>query len=269
MRFQRIHEAVNHQPWFISSAGYSSVRALLENAMAKTGADIGEDFADFIRQRPDMAFDQMTGTATIYVLGVLGPHLSNIEKSCGNTSYGDIVAEIEQAKEAGAARINFLFDSPGGACMGCHEAAQAISRLRDETSIFTVAFTDGLMCSAAYYLAAGCTAIVATESAMVGNIGVILPWVDSSGAWEMMGLEFDPIVSEGSDLKSTMHGPSLTEDQREFLQDNVNRMGGMFRSHVSANRQVHDEVFRAGWYGGSDAVLLGLADVVGASPAAI
>jgi len=153
--------------------------------------------------------------------------------------------------------------------MGCHEAAQAISRLRDETSIFTVAFTDGLMCSAAYYLAAGCTAIVATESAMVGNIGVILPWVDSSGAWEMMGLEFDPIVSEGSDLKSTMHGPSLTEDQREFLQDNVNRMGGMFRSHVSANRQVHDEVFRAGWYGGSDAVLLGLADVVGASPAAI
>lgn len=273
MRFQRIHEAVFHQPWFISSQGYSSVRAIFDKVMnrpAGSKEDWDEMLADFVRARPDMAFNVATRTATIHILGVLGPHLSNVEKSCGNTSYEDITSEIDEAKGLGAERINFIVDSPGGACMGCHEAATAISRLKDETSIITVAFTDGLMCSAAYYLASGCTAIVATESSIVGNVGVILPWVDSSGEWEMMGLDFQPITSEGADLKSTMHGPSITDTQREFLQESVNKIGGMFKDHVARNRHsVSDEVWRAGWYGGTDAVLYGLADLVGSSADAI
>jgi protease-4 len=269
MRFQRIHEAVNFQPWFISSQGYASIRALFEKVMTRpAGAkeDWDEMLADFVRARPDMSFDRATGTATIHVLGVLGPHLSNVEKSCGNTSYEDITKEIAEAKLLGATRINFIFDSPGGACMGCHEAAEAIAELKNNSTIITVAFTEGLMCSAAYYLASGCSAIVATKSAIVGNIGVILPWVDSSGAWEMMGLDFQPITSDGADLKSAMHGPSLSEGQREFLQEGVNRLGEMFREHVKLGRlHLADEVFRAGWYGGTEAQTLGLIDEVGDS----
>jgi len=274
MRFQRIHEAINHQPWFISPQGYSSIRAIFEKASNRpAGAkeDWDEMLADFVRARPDMAFDVPTRTARIHILGVVGPHLSVMEKSCGNTSYQDIVSEIERAKNLGAERINFIFDSPGGACMGCHEAAVAIAALRDETSIFTVAFTDGMMCSAAYYLASGCNAIIATESAIVGNVGVILPWVDQSGMWAMLGLDFQPITSEGADLKSAMHGPSLTESQRSFLQEGVNQIGAMFKNHVAENRglALSDEVWRAGWYGGSDAVTLGLADLVADSAEAI
>lgn len=267
MRFQRIYEAVNFQPWFISAPGYSSVRSLVEKAMQREKGDLGDIFADFVRLRPEMQFDNASKTATISIFGILGPHLSNIEKSCGNTSYEDIRSEIEQAKAMGAERINFVIDSPGGAVMGCDETAKAISALKDETSIITVAFTDTIMCSAAYYLASGCTAIVGTRSAMIGNIGVILPWVDSSGEWEMLGLKFEPFVNEEADLKSAMHGPSLTESQREFLQTRANTLGKMFLGHVEAQRgeYLDEEVWRAGWYGGDDALRLGLIDVVGNS----
>lgn len=268
MRFQRIHEAVHFRPWFISAAGYASVRALVEKAMSRGTEARSEDldgfFADFVRRRPTLQFNVASRTADISVFGVVGPYLSNIEKACGNTGYEEIVSEIEEAKNLGAERINFHFDSPGGYCTGCDEAAQAIAAIKDETSIFTVAHTDTIMCSAAYYLAAGCSAIVGTRSATIGNIGVILPWVDSSKLWEIEGYDFQPITSEGADLKSTMHGPSITENQRAFLQEDVNKMGEMFRDHVLTHRpQIDFEVFRAGWYGGDKALELGLVDMVG------
>lgn len=273
MRLQRIQEAVYFRPWFISPQGYGSVRAMVDNLSDKPKSSKEEwdaFLSDFVRARPDMAFNHATGIATIHIFGVVGPHLSNIERSCGNTSYEQITSEIDQAKTLGATRINFIFDSPGGYCTGCDETAKAIAAIQEETDIFTVAFTETTMCSAAYYLAAGCSAIVATRSAMVGNVGVILPWVDSSGEWAAIGLDFQPIVNEGADLKSTMHGPSLTEAQREFLQDDVNNLGEMFKRHVSNHRKkLSNEVWRAAWYGGDEALVHGLVDMVGISPNAI
>jgi ClpP class serine protease len=274
MRFQRIHEAVNFQPWFISAAGYASVKSLVDRAMSQPIArneGLDDFFSDFVRQRPAMTFDDHTKRATIYVFGVVGPYLSNIEKACGNTGYEEIQSEIADACDKGAQRIDFIFDSPGGAVTLCDETAQAIASLKEQ-GIVTVAFTETQMCSAAYYLASGCDVIIATRSSQVGNIGVICPWVDSSMLWAIEGLDFQPITSEGADLKSTMHGPSITEDQRQFLQESIDSIGTMFRDHVKAGRagrDLSDEVWRAGWYGGDDAKLLGLVDIVGNSPDAL
>lgn len=270
MRLQRIHEAVHYRPWFISPSGYASVRALLDKAESRPlradsdGDDDDGIFSSFVRSRPSIKIDPATRTATIFVFGVLGPHLTLIEKSCGNTSYQDIQSEIAQAIASNVERINFIFDSPGGTVTGCDECAKAIAAIKDEADILTVAFTDTLMCSAAYYLASGCSAIVATRTATVGNIGVICPWVDESKMWELLGLEFQPITNDGADLKSTMHGPSITDEQRAFLQQDVNSTGEMFQDHVLSNRpQLDAEVFRAGWYSGERAESLGLVDMIG------
>lgn len=265
MRFQRIHEAVHYRPWFISASGYASVRMLLDKAMARgfsasIADDIAEDIGDFVRQRPSMIFDEVTGIARIHIFGVLGQHLSKIEKTCGNTDYADVMSEIDLAKGSGARAILFIFDSPGGMVTGCDECAQAIANC----GIDTVAWSDSLACSAAYYLAAGCKRIVATRTAIVGNIGVICPWVDESKLWEIEGIDFQPITSEGADLKSTFHGPSITEEQRAFVQEDINQAGALFRMHVGFHRvQVDDEVWRAGWYSGDRAKSLGLIDEVG------
>ena len=87
MRFQRIHEAINFQPWFISASGYASVRDLVERAMKgeikipesrKEGLD--DYFADFVRKRPALEIDP-AGIATLSIFGVVAPHISNIEKA--------------------------------------------------------------------------------------------------------------------------------------------------------------------------------------------
>lgn len=265
MRFQRVYEAVHHQPWFISASGYASVRDLVERAMKgeiklpeSRNEGLDDYFSDFVRKRPALEIDP-AGIAIISIFGVVAPHMSNIEKACGNTGYEEIYEEIETAIQRGAKGILFNVDSPGGSVLGCDEAAQAIASVK----LPTVAFTDTSACSAAYYLAAGCDTIVATQSAYVGNIGTICPWVDKAKMWEVVGLAFDPITNSGADLKSTMHGPSITDSQRQFLQEQVNRSGQMFHDHVSTYRNVKDEVWRAGWYSGESARALGLIDQIG------
>lgn len=267
MRFQRIYEAVYHQPWFITSSGYSAVREILDKAMKgeikiPDGRNEGLDefLSDFVRRRPAMVYNRDTAIAEISVFGVVAPHLSNIEKACGNTGYEEIHAEISEAIGQGARGIFFDFDSPGGSCLACDETAKAIS----ECPLPTVGFSAGLMCSAAYYLCAGCDYVTATNSAIVGNIGVIKPWVDKTKLWDLEGLDFQPLTNEGADLKSTGHGPSISETQREFLQDGINATAALFHEHVLLGREnIKSEVWRAGWYSGQRALELGLIDSIG------
>ncbi len=105
--------------------------------------------------------------------------------------------------------------------------------------------------------------MVASPSALVGSIGTILPWIDKSKMWSLNGIEFDPIVNDGADLKGMMHGPSLTDDQRDFLQQHVNDLASQFQQHVSDFRELDDEVWRAGVYIGERAAGINLVDDIG------
>jgi ClpP class serine protease len=263
MRFQRIHEAVHFRPWFISTSGYESVRALLSKAMdgkmpTKQAGDDDDWMSNFVRVRPEMEVDG-NGIAKIYIFGVLGLHLTGIEKTCGNTDYGDVQREISQAIGQGARGILFVIDSPGGMVTGCDECARAIS----ECQIPTVAFTDTMVCSAAYYVAAGVDSIVASQSSELGNVGIIMPWVDTSKMLELMGVRPEPIVNEGATLKSIGREGSLSDEQRQFLQDTANQSAGRFQGHIAAHRVVDEEIWKAGWYSGEMAESLGLIDFIG------
>ena len=51
------------------------------------------------------------------------------------------------------------------------------------------AFSSGLMCSAAYWVASQAQAIYVTPSARVGSIGVVQPVVDESEALRSQGVD--------------------------------------------------------------------------------
>ena len=140
-----------------------------------------------------------------------------------------------------------------------------MANLISDLQVPTAAFVDGVCASAAYYMASGADYIVCTNSALIGSIGVIAPWVDESMMYSLIGLKFDPITNEGADLKSTGHSPSLTPTQREYLQGQVNDLAREFKEFVAAHRpaSLSQEVWRAGAYHGSRAVALGLADRIG------
>jgi signal peptide peptidase SppA len=257
MRFQHIIEQVYYKPWFITPEGYASVRTVVESKFAQSidGTDDNNALTMLIRQRTPACVDA-NGIGHVNMLGVLGNKLSKIEESCGNTDYQRVASEISGLIDAGVSGIMFDIDSPGGTVAGNAELVDMIQSI----PVPTVAFTDSQMCSAAYNVAASCKYIFATKSATIGSIGCIIPWVDKSEMWSDAGLKFDPITNKDADLKSAMHGPSLTSEQREYLQAYVEEAYSQFKGNVLRNRKVPSSAMRGQGFLGTQALKNNLID---------
>lgn len=258
----RMLASIKGETWMIRPDMVQSF-ALSALELGEQRADSDDWLANYYTRR-QAAFLDADKIAHIEVRGALLNKAPAIYEKWGiATTYETVIAETEAAKQQGAKGILYVFDSPGGTVAGVIEGGAAIG----QAGIPTVAFCSGLACSAAYWLASGCSAIVATPSATIGNIGAIISWADCSAFWNDMGIEFKALVSEGADLKSTFH---LEPDaaQLEFLQESINAAGQDFKNHVAMGRgkagaDLDDEVWRAGWYSGAKAGNLGLLDDIG------
>lgn len=241
MSFSRIISRVYAEPWFITPGGFAAVDRLLRARFVRQNGDEMPDVSMFATPREPMSIDA-NGIAHIEICGTLAKDISMIEKCCGATDYEDIEDDLKASMEAKVRGIWLEIDSPGGACTGNSEVAdllQAISR-----EIPTLAYTDGLMCSAAYNIGVSAREVWASPSATVGSIGAIIPWEDSTGEWQMEGREFAPITNAEGDLKGAMMGPSLTVAQRASLAEYVQDSFNLFKQNVLRNRNVSDEAMR-------------------------
>lgn len=269
MRYAQIHEQIFQRPWFITPSAHATLRQLFlahANILIKPRADDdkeGNPLSLFVnpRQPVQVATD---GIAAIHVLGPLGKNLSKIEQSCGATGFEQIRADYATAIAGGAKGILLKFDSPGGTVQGTPELAEFIA----SKPLPTVAYTEDMMASAAYYLAAGADAIVATTSAEVGSIGVYIPWMDYSQQLADEGLRPDPIVNKEGDLKALGFTGSLSAEQRAYLQTRVDEDFADFKAHVLKHRNVKDEAMRGQTLSGRNAVETNLIDMQGDEAAA-
>lgn len=251
MRLQRVIELVDGSPWFITPQGLAAVRAVIGNKLLRNplpsrpvadgNGDDEDDMSPLMgmfNMRPKMEIDP-NNVAHIYVQGTLGQGLSKIEKSCA-TDYEDIIQEIKMAVGSGVRGIFLCMDSSGGTVAGNAEAVEAVQN----AGVPVMAYAKAYCCSAAYNIAASAKWIWASQSATIGSIGVLIPWIDSSRCWDMEGMRFDPITNTEGDLKSAMHGPSLTPDQRAALQEYCQDAFEAFKGNVLRNRSVPDSAMR-------------------------
>lgn len=260
----RMLASIKSQQWLIHSDSIQDFALSALEAAEKSNEPRADSYYEqFYTLRKD-AFIDSDGIAHIEVRGALLNKAPSFYEKLGlATRYGTIISETDASVGNGAKGIIYHVDSPGGTVAGVVEAGQSIAA----AGIPTVAHCFGMACSAAYWLPAGCSAIIANPSALIGNIGAIISWADCDKFWEDMGVTFKALVSEGADLKSTFH-LEPDEAQLAFLQESINESGKAFRDHVSAGRSaagasLEDEVFRAGWYSGERAGSLGLLDGIG------
>lgn len=274
MRYQQILEHLYCRPWYISASGYYALHRLVQSrlgrglatqARGRTRDDEDEDDAaivdrwgigDFVNARPPFALDD-EGIAHLHVTGPIGKGLSKLERACGSTGIEQLRGELRRAR--GARGLMLHVNSPGGTITGVPELAEEIAAFDGPK----LAYTEDMMCSAAYFLSAGCDLIAASESADVGSIGVFIPWIDFSAQLAAEGLQPDPIVNTGADLKAAGFTGSLSEAQRAFLQEDVDRAAGRFHAHVRTFRDVPDEALRGQSVDGARAAALNLVDYVG------
>lgn len=256
MRLQHIIEQVYYKPWFITPEGHASVAKLIENKLlSSANEEDAEDLLDGLIAKRKKAYIDADGIGHIQILGVLGNKLSKIEETCGNTDYKKVASEISSLSTEVRA-LMFDIDSPGGTVSGNEELVEAVQSIQ----VPTVACTDGTMCSAAYNIAASCKYVFSTKSATVGSIGCIIPWIDKSKMWSDAGIKFDPITNKEADLKSAMHGPELSKEQREYLQEYVQEAFAMFKGNVLRNRNVPSSAMRGQAFLGTQAMKYNLVD---------
>ena len=264
MRLLHVINAVYSQPWLILPSYHANIRRVVQTHLLdrNAGPREGEDFSGNAVELPGMVIED--GIAQIPVPGVIIKGATKFEKGAGAVSTEDITADIKQAMEDDTVNGIFLdIDSPGGTVGGVPELGRLVA---DAKAIKPVrAFTDGMCCSAAYWMAAGASDIIASESADVGSIGVYLPWIDDTEAFAMEGLTVEIIRNEGADLKGLgFPGTSLTQEQRDYLQSDINDTALAFHQHINNHRAVNEssDTFRGQSFMAKRALERGLLDNV-------
>ena len=130
-----------------------------------------------------------------------------------------------------------------------------------------IAAVNGWAGSAMYWVVSAATKIVATDSSMVGSIGVIATHVDDSKALEDAGYKVDYITSTESPYKAEGVGP-MGDETREFTQKRVDQIHERFVSALSKNRKVskshvNSEFGRGRMFYAEEAMAKGMIDQVG------
>ncbi len=179
----------------------------------------------------------------------------------GATSSEDIGAALREAGSRDDIKAVFLnIDSPGGTVAGTPELAAAVASLNEQKPVY--AFSSGLMCSAAYWVASQARAIYATPSAQVGSIGVVQAVIDNSAALDKAGIKVE-VFSVGKYKAMGAPGTPLTDDQREFISSNLAEIAGEFHAAVLAKgRAIPAEAMEGQTFSGKQAQRHNLAKTI-------
>lgn len=267
MKLSHVAHALYCEPWAIRPDMYLTMHNILQMHMR---GEIPETSAlwgmDDDKPTGPLAYEIIDGIAVVPISGVLGKRMSNFEKSCGCCDYDDIQQAIEKINNDQEVRaVVFDYDSPGGNVTGLREAAQAIKQMKKKS----VAYTELVAASAAYYLMCGSDAIYAAYSSQVGCIGMIMSFLDLSKYYENAGAKVE-VIASGIHKGAGIPGTSLTEEQRELLENNVMELAQEYYDWVRLSRgAITDDNMQGQCFRGSEAVKIGLTDRVGSLQDAI
>ena len=208
----------------------------LEVTLDTEASGVAEILKMMFGEQPKM--EVVGKTAIIPVKGVIGRGLSDIEKMCNSVDVDDISANIDEAlANHSVEKIVLDFDSPGGSTEGLEDLAEKIRTMPK----YCESFCDHSCQSAAYYLGSQAKRFNITKSADIGSVGVYMAFPDVSESYAMDGIKME-VIKSGKYKAIGMEGTSLTDEQRKYLQDDVNETHEQFKNAVkSVRKYVKDE----------------------------
>jgi capsid assembly protease len=194
-------------------------------------------------------------TTVLMPWGILGRGWTEADRFWFDAVDTDDLTTAIEAADTGT--IVLWFRSPGGIVTGIPEAAQAIRAAGGKKRI--LAFTDTLMASAAYWLAAQAQEIHATPTADVGSIGVYTAFYDFSEMLEREGIKLE--LFKAGRLKATgLMGNPLDEEARAHIQAAVDEAYAAFTSAVTRNRDIAADTMQGQTFKGKEAIARNLTD---------
>jgi len=264
LRYAHIVSFVIEHPWAITRPMLRTIAGIIGRRAAGKQATSEEIEAALVNRK---ALPQPTGggIAIIPVYGVLVPRANVMSDMSGATSFDILTAQLREAMgTASVTTIVLDVDSPGGNAAGATEFAREVLKARTKKSIIAVA--NYTMASAAYWVAACATEIVASPSASVGSIGVYAIHEDLTEALKMEGIK-ETVVAAGKYKTEAVEGIPLSPEAEAFLQHRVDETYAQFVGDVSRGRGVPIADVRNGYGEGrtlsaQEALGLGMVDKV-------
>lgn len=264
-----LHSLLN-SPWYIqedyavalfpslvsvlNGADLSSVTPHNPNVITAFNADmspslLGEDTAATTDKR-------------VVVLGIKSP-IYKYDQPCGPTGTRTMRATLEQFKtDDSIAGIVLDIDSGGGQGAGTSEFYDYISSYPKPI----VSYTDGLICSAAYYFASASNHIIANKRAdKIGSIGAMAVSVDMSGVVEKQGGKVH-IMYASKSKKKNKSARALTEDNDTsvHITEVLDPLVEDFHNDMLTSRpNLNTEVLEGDVYTPQDALKHNLIDSIG------
>ncbi len=251
INYPHIASMVFGQPLFATHQLVQSVKAVLEprllgqfTANAESVSVVVNDLklANQVEARSNdlMAINgvMVAGKlAIISVHGILVPRAGTIDASCNELiSYEKLRNQISMAVEHELVEHIVLdFHSGGGAAMGCDECAEfirAMSQIKPITAIINYAAY-----SAAFYLAAACSEIIASPTSGVGSIGVIIETAEISKYEEKMGVTYNTFY-RGAHKNDFSPHEEITDQAVAEINKRLDSAYAMFTNSVAKHRDI-------------------------------
>jgi signal peptide peptidase SppA len=235
-------------PWALTPSKFTEVQELYLRHVR--GQSLSSDALEQLRaaaviklkpktDQPD-PYQNMNGVAVVDIAGVISKKMNLFSDISGGVSTQLIGRAVNQALQDPSVRAILLnIDSPGGAVDGTQELAKQIFAARAQKPI--VAYTDGMMASAAYWIGAAAEQIyISGDTTEVGSIGVVATHVDVSKFQEASGIKTTEIVAGKFKRVASSYAP-LSDMGRATIQEQVDHVYSVFVQDVATFRGVSPE----------------------------
>ena len=233
--------------WYGSEQSFRETQSKLEAAQARMA------YSDHDEPNP-CTITKAQGVAVISIRGGLISETSFMSRWMGVASYQDIQEAVAFAANDGETKLILLnIDSPGGSAKGCKATAEMIRRVNDHVKP-VVTFTNGMACSAGYWLFCAGQQRVIGEDAQVGSVGAIIVHTEHSAQLQQEGVTVT--VKRSAPYKAlatsverlTPEASKELDDELEYLHekfvDGISKLTGLRRSHVT-EQVANGKVYRA------------------------
>lgn len=196
-------------------------------------AKLGKPLAN--EQKP---YDVIDNVAVIPIEGIVAKRMNLMTRISGGVSTQILQQNLKEAlADKDVKAILLDIDSPGGTVDGTENLAADILAARDAyPDKPIVAYTDGMMASAAYWIGAAARRIyISGDTPIVGSIGVVTSHVDYSQYEQKLGIKTTEVYA-GKYKRIASEYSSLSKEGRQYLQDQVDTIYSIFVDRVASAR---------------------------------
>jgi len=264
-----LHTILN-KPWYIEENYGASHLPLVFNILNGKTSFSKEDKPEPIITYMGLngsSSEASTSTQQVALLSIKNPIVKH-DQFCGPQGTKSMMRELEALKNNDTiAGIALDIDSGGGQAYGTPEFHDY---LRDYPKPI-VAYTDGLMCSAAYYIGSAASHIVANKRAeAIGSIGAYTQILDLTGFYEKKGAKLHTIYASKSTDKNKAYRDAIAGDYDAYVKTELDPLVETFHADMlSARPDLSAATLKGGTWNGEAALKEGLVDELGTLQTAI